>query len=525
MSNNNQALDPTRLMNAVRQNVAMPECAFPEDDEPESMTIEDIVARVAKSAPSPARNASFGRRRQLIAHAVAAQPRRRLPHREGYSAGEVYSFYDVEFVHAAYMATCRRAPDPEGERHFLQALRSGVLSKVDVLGSLRWSEEGRRNNVPIQGLWLPYQISRVGRRRGVGPVVRWLQALLGLSRIKYQLRMHDNARVAESMEMQRELADIAARLRLLDDSIMDAAVLEQRADHLERDHVSKDEFNRLQFSHDELKRSHSVITSRVAELEARLVSVADRLPQAGALDLGRESEVAAEAENVADDVYVAFEEAFRGSRESVLLKVESYNAWMRECAAGTCDAPILDVGCGRGEWLELVREHGWVGRGIDLNKKFVEHCRSLNLDVSQGDAIERLREMPDGSVGAITSMHLVEHLPYVVTIALIDECLRVLRPGGSMILETPNPENLLVGAHWFYLDPTHKNPIPPVSLAWLVKQRGFEEARVERLTHGREMDVPEPLVGDDASSQVTNFILKQFSYAPDYAIVGRKAAS
>ena len=265
-------------------------------------------------------------------------------------------------------------------------------------------------------------------------------------------------------------------------------------------------------------------------------SVAARLGEmARALQvIGQQSEARASQElstspeqlsaGISDQVYAAFEDAFRGSRESLLRKVEPYNAWMKECGAGSSDGPILDIGCGRGEWLELVRENQWVGRGIDLNKSFVDHCRSLGLDVAQGDAIALLREIPDGSIGAVTSMHLVEHLPYEVAIALIDESLRVLRPGGSLILETPNPENLMVGAHWFYLDPTHRNPIPPASLAWLVKQRGFQEARIERLTYGREMDVPTPLEGDDATSNVVNFLLKQVSFPADYAIVGRKAA-
>ncbi|HEL4297145.1 MULTISPECIES: methyltransferase domain-containing protein [Stenotrophomonas] len=644
----NQPLDPVRLMNAIRMEVAVPGRAVTEEDVPESMTIEEIIARISTAAPSPARKLSFDRRRHAVAKVAAEQRIRTLPRKESYSAAEIYSFYDVEFIHAAYMAALGRAPDPGGEKYYLGLLRAGTLSKVDILGVLRWSAEGRSHNVPIRGLWLPYQIGRVSRRRIVGPVVRWSHALLGISRIKFQLRMHDNARALESIQMQRELADISARLRTLDDASGQTSTLSSRTDSLENDHVSRDEYIRLEATHAGLKRAYDLLSGRVAEMErsqdllnvrlveahrlhdlvlgrvselersqglmsvrlaeahqehelvigrlveaelsldlinghvaeanalhelasGRLVeleqgqqlikgqhadaehshgllekrtgeveqlydSVAARLGEmARALQvIGQQSEARASQElstspeqlsaGISDQVYAAFEDAFRGSRESLLRKVEPYNAWMKECGAGSSDGPILDIGCGRGEWLELVRENQWVGRGIDLNKSFVDHCRSLGLDVAQGDAIALLREIPDGSIGAVTSMHLVEHLPYEVAIALIDESLRVLRPGGSLILETPNPENLMVGAHWFYLDPTHRNPIPPASLAWLVKQRGFQEARIERLTYGREMDVPTPLEGDDATSNVVNFLLKQVSFPADYAIVGRKAA-
>lgn len=231
---------------------------------------------------------------------------------------------------------------------------------------------------------------------------------------------------------------------------------------------------------------------------------------------------AAESLRALDPFYAAFEDRFRGDRSLIRIRVEPYLTLMREAGAGTPEAPILDIGCGRGEWLELLHDSGLIGRGIDINRVFIDMCRSRGLEVIEGDAIESLREMPDGSVGAITAMHVVEHLPFETAIALLDEARRVLRPGGLIILETPNPENLSVGHHWFYMDPTHRNPLPPESLRWIVEARGFDDVRIERLFVARELNVPSPLPEDVPGAAAVNALLTSMSAAQDYAIVARR---
>ena len=115
---------------------------------------------------------------------------------------------------------------------------------------------------------------------------------------------------------------------------------------------------------------------------------------------------------------------------------------------------MLDAGCGRGEWLELLKEQGiTTGRGIDNNRVMVKQCEGYGLDVIEGDVIESLRDFPSASLGAVTAFHLIEHLPLNVLVKFLDETARVLKSGGIAIFETPNPENILVGAFTFYLDP------------------------------------------------------------------------
>jgi O-antigen chain-terminating methyltransferase len=195
---------------------------------------------------------------------------------------------------------------------------------------------------------------------------------------------------------------------------------------------------------------------------------------------------------------------------------------VREVGAGSREAPVVDIGCGRGEWLELLRDFGLIGQGIEVNRVFIDACRGRGLAVTEGDAIDSLRAMADCSAGAITAMHVMEHLPFERAIALMDEARRVLRPGGLLILETPNPENLSVGHHLFYMDPTHRNPLPPESLRWIVEERGFDEVRIERLFTARESTAPSPLPKDVPGASVVNMLLEAMSAAQDYAIVGKR---
>jgi O-antigen chain-terminating methyltransferase len=176
-------------------------------------------------------------------------------------------------------------------------------------------------------------------------------------------------------------------------------------------------------------------------------------------------------------------------------------------------APILDLGCGRGEWLELLKERGYRAKGVDQNSVMVRQCRDVALDVTEQDAIDFLSQQPPNSVGAITGFHLVEHLSFVSMIFLIDESLRVLKPGGLAIFETPNPENLMVGAFSFYFDPSHRNPLPPGTLQFLLEQRGFVNTSVMKLhKYSDFVDIHD---GDD-------FKNKWFYSDMDYSVIAFK---
>ncbi len=186
----------------------------------------------------------------------------------------------------------------------------------------------------------------------------------------------------------------------------------------------------------------------------------------------------APGEHDLDALYLAFEEVMRGNRSAVKAQAAVYLPHIVAANAGTPERPVLDLGCGRGEWLEILGENGRVASGVDLNVCMVDVCRERNLPVTLADAIDHLRAMPDASCGAITAFHFIEHLPFPVLVGFLRECRRVVQPDGVVIFETPNPYNVLVGSGYFYHDFTHQRPLPSASTKFLVEQLGFSKAEI-----------------------------------------------
>ena len=218
-----------------------------------------------------------------------------------------------------------------------------------------------------------------------------------------------------------------------------------------------------------------------------------------------------------DALYLAFEDVMRGSRDEVKKRVAVYLPYLTAANAGTAERPVLDLGCGRGEWLELLREHELTASGVDLNTCMVELCRERGLPITFADAIEHLRGLPDASCGAVTAFHLIEHLSFPVLVMFLRESRRVLQPGGVAIFETPNPYNVLVGSGFFYHDFTHQRPLPPNSTKFLVEQLGFTTVEVLPLHPWEEAA---KVHGDGAKALEWRF--NELFYGPqDYALIAR----
>jgi O-antigen chain-terminating methyltransferase len=212
--------------------------------------------------------------------------------------------------------------------------------------------------------------------------------------------------------------------------------------------------------------------------------------------------------------YRAFEDRHRGSRDLILSRLRVYLPFVETLKKIRPDCQAVDLGCGRGEWLELMREVGIEGRGIDLDESMLAACHERGLKVELGDAIGYLRRQPAGSVAVLTAFHVVEHIPFESLQALVQEALRVLVPAGLLILETPNPENLNVGACTFYYDPTHQQPIPPPLLAFLPDYYGFARTKTLRLQEAPELAGGGEVTLEDVLTGVS----------PDYAVVAQKGA-
>lgn len=214
------------------------------------------------------------------------------------------------------------------------------------------------------------------------------------------------------------------------------------------------------------------------------------------------------------DFYRAFEDKFRGSRELILSRLDVYLPFVRPIKEVSGQPNALDLGCGRGEWLELLDREGFDATGVDLDEGMLKACEQLHLNAHKADAIGYLESLPDASVGVISAFHMVEHIPFEALQQLVQQALRVLVPGGLLIMETPNPENLQVGAHTFFYDPTHQRPIPPMLLAFLPEHYGFARTKILRLQQDPRLDtIHSPELMDVLGGP-----------SPDYAVVAQKHA-
>jgi len=230
------------------------------------------------------------------------------------------------------------------------------------------------------------------------------------------------------------------------------------------------------------------------------------------------SDVAASAtaDRRLDALYVALEDALRGSREDIKARLAPYIDRVSLAGVGRSNAPILDVGCGRGEWLELLKENHLAAYGIDSNTVMIDRAKSLGLDARRADLQQHLVGLPDDALSGLTAFHVIEHLPFETLVEFFHQTFRVLQPGGILILETPNPETMRVGATTFYNDPTHRNPITPVLLHFLVEHHGFKELEILRLhpfPHSNRLH--------DTGRDTAHLNIVIFGHQ-DYAIIARR---
>lgn len=214
-----------------------------------------------------------------------------------------------------------------------------------------------------------------------------------------------------------------------------------------------------------------------------------------------------------DKFYKRFEDRFRGTEEDIKNRVSEYLPLFASLPSKVRKLPVIDLGCGRGEFLAFAKENKIKAVGVDMNHEMVQRANDLGLEAYVTDAMSYLVKQKTNSVAAITGFHIVEHIPFEALMALFEECYRVLYLGGFALFETPNPKNIVTGTNNFYIDPSHIRPIPSELLAFSLESIGFEpevrpaHPRRDKITHK-----------DKEVAQLMNL-----AYGPqDYAVIARK---
>jgi ubiquinone/menaquinone biosynthesis C-methylase UbiE len=233
-----------------------------------------------------------------------------------------------------------------------------------------------------------------------------------------------------------------------------------------------------------------------------------------------------------DDVlnYLYFENKFRGNTEEIKRKQRFYLKHIEQSSCLEDNSLVLDLGCGRGEWISLIKEKFHLNAtGIDLNENMVNHCIENGLNAKCMDMFEYLNSVEDESVSVITLFQVAEHLTFSQLNYLISEAYRILKKKGIIIIETPNPLNLIVGSANFYLDPTHKQPIHPKLLGFYMEMKGFmkqetlywQQEEFEKWWRDLENIDTEEIKSVRMNATIS--MVNTYLNAPaDYAIVGRK---
>ena len=309
-----------------------------------------------------------------------------------------------------------------------------------------------------------------------------VRSLRDLTRSRFQLREIADRTAAQTASMQTLTAEnqalrqqIGALQAGMDD--LKARMDEQKTRMKDTQEAAEASFRRAA---QEMVRLHGVMDAQrrsYVEMTRQLA----RLPAPTEDFTSSPSDKAVPAANdpFLDIFYREFEDRYRGSREEILERLREYVGHIGFLKDDQAAAPqIIDLGCGRGEWLEVLREQGLQAVGVDTNEAQAEAARTLGLHVEIDDAISYLSRQKERSVDFISAFHLIEHLEFPVLTHLLKECLRVLKPEGRLLLETPNPQSLIVGAYKFWFDPTHVRPYPPELIGQLLESLGFRQIDV-----------------------------------------------
>lgn len=214
-----------------------------------------------------------------------------------------------------------------------------------------------------------------------------------------------------------------------------------------------------------------------------------------------------------DEFLVALGDRFRGTPGSITERLRVYLPLLRDAGF---KGPALDLGCGRGEWLELMRDANVEAVGVEHNRLLLDVCAGKDLKVVDADLTAFLRQAPAEHWQLVTAFHVIEHLGWPGWLAFLRDIYRVLRPGGMAIVETPSPGNLVTAANRFHLDPTHRHPLPDALLEFASTQVGFD--RVEIMPLRAEAEAVTRLVAAGVPAELVDRLFG----SQDYAIIARR---
>ncbi|BAF70503.1 methyltransferase domain-containing protein [Nitratiruptor sp. SB155-2] len=346
-----------------------------------------------------------------------------------------------EFIRNAYEALLQRAPDTEGMHHYLRLLRSGKRNKTEIVSLLRYSPEGREKNVTLLG----------AKKRYVATLLFSVPFFGYLAKILYYLwKLPQKMSILEDV-VQKSSHDLS-KLQ---------TVFEKRDEELRGfKQIVMDELNEIEGRFQNL--DHAILQ---IDKELHKLTPIQNLP------FFYSQTISFEKKN--EDFYTMLEEHYY---PAVLVK-EKQKIYLQFLDKQTLqDKTWLDVGCGRGEFLEILRDAGIKAKGIDIHEPALRICKQKALDTEQSEAIEFLEKSKE-KFGGISALQVIEHMKFEAISRFFALAYERLEKGGIILVETVNPK-FCEAFNNFYIDPTHKKPVPVELAASLLAYHGFEDIRV-----------------------------------------------
>jgi len=217
--------------------------------------------------------------------------------------------------------------------------------------------------------------------------------------------------------------------------------------------------------------------------------------------------------------YFDFENYFRGPRETVKKWQEDYLPYFQG------RQNVLDIGCGRGEFLEVLTKAGVDVTGVDVYPKFVEYCKGLGLRIVQADALDYLHSQE--KTGGIFASQVIEHLSTDKMIEFCRLAYQKLEDGAYLIMETPNPSCLAIFTHAFYIDPSHNKPVHPLTVRYILERAGYRDIQIvytetSRLSEGLPMLQGQGIDNLDEFNQAIKELNNVLYGSQDYAVIAKK---
>lgn len=448
--------------------------------------------------------------------------------KDEYTVDELLSYDDKDFIEIAYLAILNRRPDIVGFNMYSNSLRELKLSKIEILWELRNCDEGKKTNGAVvfklrRKVYL-YKIKNFFKYKI--PFVRYIFKLLSIlvTLPKHIKRLEILEVYIKAKNFEDDII-VNNNFNELFDQIQDSTIklgkkINEQSFILKK--LSETSIKYQEYVDNDIKREKELedlkyninkMSDNIINLNDNFSDLKHQFYEANSLKPNyiqiaptrRDASISS-----INSMYYAFENKFRGSKKEIKERLKVYLQEIKNIDRNNSDNLILDIGCGRGEWIELLKDNDINAHGIDINPIMIKEALSEGLNVQEIDAFKYLKNQENNSFQVISGFHIVEHFSYNNLIILIDEVLRVLKPGGLVIFETPNPENILVGSCNFYLDPTHKNPLPPAFLTFLIEYRGFKNIKVNRIQPINNIDID------------NEFIKDKFSVGQDYYVVGEK---